>query len=130
MRLLLDTQSFLWFLAGDTRLSKNARQKIADLDNEVYVSIGSLWEIAIKSSLGKLNLSKPFESFIPEQLEENEIEILHIRLDDLSQLFRLPFHHRDPFDRLIIAQAIIRGMPVVTSDDIFSEYEVKLLDKV
>lgn len=130
MRLLLDTQSFLWFLAGDTRLSKNARQKIADLDNEVYVSIGSLWEIAIKSSLGKLNLSKPFESFIPEQLEENEIEILHIRLDDLSQLFRFPFHHRDPFDRLIIAQAIIRGMPVVTSDDIFSEYEVKLLDKV
>lgn len=127
MRLLVDTQSFLWFLAGDQRLSKAARQTIADLDNEVHVSIASLWEIAIKYGLGKLSLSKPFEALIPKQLEENEFDVLHIRLDDLSQLVQMPLHHRDPFDRLIIAQAKIRDIPIITNDPMFDRYKVKII---
>ena len=127
MRLLVDTQSFLWFLAGDQRLSKVARQTIADLDNEVHVSIASLWEIAIKYGLGKLSLSKPFEALIPEQLEENEFDVLHIRLDDLSQFVQMPLHHRDPFDRLIIAQAKIRDIPIITNDPMFDRYKVKII---
>ena len=105
MRLLIDTQSFLWFVAGHQRLSKLARQTIENLDNEIHISVVSLWETAIKYGLGKLTLSKPFETLIPEQLEENEFDVLHIRLDDLSQLVQLPLHHRDPFDRLIVAQS-------------------------
>ena len=106
MRLLLDTSSFLWFVAGSDKLSRKARELMENFDNELVLSMASLWEIAIKVSIGKLELLRQFDPLIPEKLKENEIEILHAELAHLSELIKLPFHHRDPFDRLIIAQSI------------------------
>lgn len=124
MRLLLDTHAFLWFIAGDQRLSNHARELIADIDNEAHLSVGSLWEIAIKFSIGKLTLSEPFEDLISGQLIWNDIQVLPIRLADLSLVARLPFHHRDPFDRLIIAQAISNELTIISRDSEFAGYPV------
>lgn len=127
MRLLLDTHTFLWFIGGDERLPRVARDMIADIANEVLFSVASLWEIAIKTSLGRLTLGRPFEELIPEQLILNRIEVLPIGLDDLGEVVKLPFHHRDPFDRLIIAQAVRKGLPIVGKDGEFSMYPVRLI---
>lgn len=127
MRLLLDTHSFLWFIAGDEQLNDVARKLIADIDNEVLLSVASLWEIAIKVSLGKLTLGKPFEELIPEQLVLNDVDVLPMGLDDLSLVATLPFHHRDPFDRLIIAQAITGELPILGKGSAFMQYPVKLI---
>jgi PIN domain nuclease of toxin-antitoxin system len=127
VRLLLDTHTFLWFIGGDEHLPQVARDMIADIGNEVLLSVASLWEIAIKASLGKLTLGKPFEQLIPEQLILSQIEVLPIGLDDLSEVVKLPFHHRDPFDRLIIAQAVKKGLPIVCKDPEFANYPVQLI---
>ena len=108
MRILLDTHSFLWFIEGSKNLSKKAREIIADFENELVLSVGSLWEITIKTSLGRLELSEPLEELIKNQLKENEINVLPIELKHLSVLNELSFHHRDPFDRLIIAPGDFR----------------------
>ncbi len=126
MRLLLDTSSFLWFVAGSNKLSRKARKLMEDFDNELALSVASLWEMAIKVSIGKLEMFKEFDEFIPEKLEENEIEILHVRLAHLSEMMKLPFHHRDPFDRLIIAQSISENLPVIACDGIFKKYPVEI----
>lgn len=127
MRLLLDTHSFIWFLGGELNLPKFTRELISDIQNQVFVSVASLWEIAIKTSLGKLTLGCPFEDLIPEQLKLNAIDLIPIGLDDLSLVATLPFHHRDPFDRLIIAQALKRDLPIVGKDSQFSKYSVKMI---
>ncbi|MBI1927561.1 type II toxin-antitoxin system VapC family toxin [Candidatus Poribacteria bacterium] len=124
MKYLLDTHTLLWFLAGDIKLSGSARQLIDDLNNEIFVSIVSLWEIAIKASLGKLALVKPFEDLFPEELHLNSIEILPITIDNLIKLTTLPFHHRDAFDRLIIAQALVEGIPIIGVDAAFDAYGI------
>lgn len=126
MPLLLDTSSFLWFVAGSDKLSGKAKELMEDFDNELVLSVGSLWEMAIKVSIGKLEMLREFDEFIPEKLEENEIEILHVRLAHLSEMMKLPFHHRDPFDRLIIAQSISENLPVIACDGIFKEYPVEI----
>ena len=126
MRLLLDTSSFLWFVAGSEKLSGKARELMEDFDNELLLSVASLWEMAIKVSIGKLEMLEGFDRFIPEKLEENEIEILHVQLAHLSEMMKLPFHHRDPFDRLIIAQSISENIPVIARDGIFKEYPVEI----
>jgi len=127
MRLLLDTHSFLWFINGDNKLSSRARNLITDLDNQVLVSIASLWEISIKAGLGKLELSHPFEELIPEQLALNEIDQISINLDHLAKLIYLPFYHRDPFDRLIIAQALVEDLPIITKDSVFQAYSIEVI---
>jgi len=127
MRYLLDTHSLIWFLAGDERLSLNARKIIENEENIIFISIASLWEISIKSSLGKLELIKPFEILFPQQLQENEIEIIGIKVEHLIVLSKLPFHHRDPFDRLIIAQAMVENVAIISKDSLFALYEVQLL---
>lgn len=127
MRLVLDTHSFLWFIEGDERLSRHARSLIEDLENEVVLSMSSLWEIVIKAGLGKLSLARPFEDLIPEQLERNQIQILGIEMHHLIALARLPMHHRDPFDRLLIAQAMADGLPIVGRDSEFKEYGVQMV---
>lgn len=105
MRLLLDTHTFLWFLADDPQLSPAARRLIEDGTNEILLSMASLWEIAIKVSLGKLTLGGAFATFIPDQLTLNAFGLLPIELAHVTAVAALPFHHRDPFDRLLIAQA-------------------------
>lgn len=127
MRVLLDTCAFLWFIGGSERLSRSARDLMEDFDNRLHLSIASLWEIAIKISIGKLELARPFAALIPEQLEEHRIKLLQIYPDHLSRLLDLPLHHRDPFDRLIIAQAICERLPIISCDQAFSAYPVKLI---
>jgi PIN domain nuclease of toxin-antitoxin system len=127
MRVLLDISSFLWFVAGSDRLSREAREIMEDFDNELVISVASLWEIAIKVSIGKLELLRQFDLFIPEKLEENEIEILHVTFCHLSEMIKLPFHHRDPFDRLIIAQSVSENLPLIASDRIFREYSIDII---
>jgi PIN domain nuclease of toxin-antitoxin system len=127
MRLLLDTHTFLWFISGDAQLSTKARDLITDPENEILLSVASLWEIVIKTGLGKLRLAGSFEDIIPQQIELNEIELLGIELGHLRELTRLPQHHRDPFDRLIIAQAIAEEALLVGKDGVFNEYPVRVL---
>jgi PIN domain nuclease of toxin-antitoxin system len=126
MRLLLDTHALLWFIGNDAQLSAVAHDSIENAAHEKFVSAASLWEIALKLSLGKLKLPRPFGDVFPSQLEVNGFELLPISCAQLSQLAALPFHHRDPFDRLLIAQALADGMTIVTRDTAFSHYPVKI----
>ncbi len=126
MNVLIDTHTFLWFVNDDPQLSASAAA-LLEGDNTVLLSMASLWEIAIKVSIGKLALPQPFDVFIPEQLALNDITVLPIRLADCHQVSSLPFHHRDPFDRMIIAQALVEAIPVVSVDAAFDTYAVERL---
>jgi PIN domain nuclease of toxin-antitoxin system len=126
-RALLDTHSFLWFIGGSERLSARARKLIEERENRILISVASLWEIAIKHGNGKLTLDRPFAELIPEQLERQQIGVLTIELHHLVELVRLPQHHRDPFDRLIAAQAIAEGIPVISVDPALDAYGVQRL---
>ena len=123
MRILIDTHIFLWFINNDSQLSLTAKI-LLESDVELLLSVVSLWEIAIKVSTGKMTLPKPFEIFIPEQLQQNEITVLPIETNHLTYVTTLPFHHRDPFDRLLIAQSIVEGIPIVSVDSAFDPYKV------
>lgn len=125
MSLLLDTQSLLWFVLADSRLSSKALENIVSSDGLVYVSPASLWEIAIKISLGKYALPAPFVAFWDEQFLANDFTILPISVSHTARVIDLPFHHRDPFDRLIIAQSLVEQIPVVSSDKLFDQYGVE-----
>jgi PIN domain nuclease of toxin-antitoxin system len=103
MRLLLDTHTFIWFIIDSTKLSNAAKLLIENEGNEKLISTASIWEIAIKQCTGKLNFALPFRSFIKQQLSLNSIELLNINLAHLDIIANLPFHHRGPFDRLLIA---------------------------
>ena len=127
MKLLLDTHAFLWFIMGSPNLSANARALIEGGANEKLFSVASLWEMAIKLSIGKLTLAAPFDVLIPQQLGLNGIELLNINTDHAAAVATLPFHHRDPFDRLLIAQATVEKMPIVSIDTAFDAYSVKRL---
>ena len=127
MRLLLDTHTFLWWVDDAPELSKAARKAIADINNECYLSVASCWEMSIKSSLGKLRLAKPLERFVTEHLAANNFTLLNIELRHTAKVEKLPFHHRDPFDRLLIAQAMTEKMTLVTVDGAFADYDIKSL---
>lgn len=124
MRVLLDTHSLLWFLAADPRLSKKATNLLQAPETQVFVSTATLWEMVIKVSLGKLKLARPFEELFPFLLESNNFELLPIEIRHLRRLSDLPFHHRDPFDRLLIAQAIEDSLVVLGVDEHFAAYPV------
>lgn len=124
MNLLVDTHAMLWFVAGDERLSPKARQAIEDPGTTSHVSIASWWEISIKCSLKKLRLTKPLEAFMGDRVDEG-FRVLPIETRHLPRLVTLPFHHRDPFDRLIVCQAIAEGMPICTGDRHFTAYGIK-----
>lgn len=127
MEMLLDTHVFLWFIMGSPNLTAEARSLIEDEKNRKFISIASLWEIAIKSSIGKLTLSSPFDKLIPQQLSLNGFELLPIEIAHLAAVVTLPFHHRDPFDRLLIAQSMVEKMPIVSSDSAFAAYNITRL---
>ena len=125
MRLLLDTHAFLWWIQGGEGLSSVARTTIADRQHECWLSIASAWEMAIKISLGKLKLPNDLERFLSEQLARNGFQAMPIAVGHVSRVAQLPFHHRDPFDRLIAAQALEEDVAVVTADKVFSKYKVR-----
>jgi len=125
MTVLLDTHTFLWFIIGDRRLSSTARALIESDENQKLLSMASVWEMAIKSSLGKLQTVQPFEEIIPRQLRANRVGLLDIGLQHLMTLHALPFHHRDPFDRLIAAQCLTDGLALASRDPAFDAYGVE-----
>ena len=125
MNILLDTHTFLWFVQDDTKLSPAARTLIEDSQSRPFLSVASLWEIAIKISLGKLQLTQPYDEFIPQQLALNGIGILSVTIDHTAAVASLPFHHRDPFDRLLAVQSKIEEMPLVSADPAFDAYRIK-----
>jgi PIN domain nuclease of toxin-antitoxin system len=124
MKLLLDTHAFLWFIDGSPLLSGAARERIEDITNARYFSIASLWEIAIKLSIGKLSLSQPYGTFIPEQLAINDVQLLGITFEHTELIATLPLHHRDPFDRLLVVQAMQEDMPLISVDPAFDAYGI------
>lgn len=126
MNLLLDTHTFIWFINGDTSLPAKVRNEIKNIDNTCFISIASLWEIAIKSSLHKLELKADFNQ-IASFLVDNDIEILPIAFEHLQKLLKLKYHHRDPFDRIIIAQGATAKLTILTKDENFKKYRVKIL---
>lgn len=123
MKIILDTHTFLWFINDSPELSNSAAELI-ESDVDLWISIASLWEISIKVNLNKLDLPDDFEKFIPHQIAINNIEILPANLQHLIVLTKLPLHHRDPFDRLLIAQAIAEEVPIISIDKKFDLYEV------
>lgn len=125
MRLLLDTHTLLWFALGDQRCSAVARQIIEDPSNEKWVSPASHWELAIKIGLGKYTLPGPFEDFIHAAVDGNGFSTLSILPQHTGILVHLPHHHRDPFDRLMIAQAMSEQLKIVSADDAFDAYPVQ-----
>jgi len=127
VKLLLDTHAFLWFIAGSERLSATARQLIEESANQPFLSAASLWEMAIKLSLGRLHLGRSFEELIPEQMRLNGIQLLGIEIEHVTPVTTLPFHHRDPCDRLIVAQAMVEQTPIVSADPAFDAYPIQRL---
>ena len=127
MNLLLDTQALLWFLLDDPKLSNKARKVIIHAEGAIFVSPASFWEIAIKISLGKYALPEPYLNFWNRQMQENALTLLPITLDHTARIADMPFHHKDPFDRLLIAQSLEEQVPIVSSDSIFDAYGVNRL---
>ena len=127
MRLLLDTHVFLWWVDDAQPLSSRAREAIASAENECLVSVASCWEMAIKARLGKLELPAPMERFAPEQLAVNRFQRLEIDFRHVARVAKMPFHHRDPFDRLLAAQALEEGLTFVSADPVFRKYKVRRL---
>jgi len=127
MKALLDTHVFLWWITDDQRLSSRVREIIADGTNEILFSAASGWEIAIKTRLGRLQLPNDPEIFIPEQLELNAIEVLPVQIGHALHVYQLPSHHRDPFDHLLIAQAQLEKLPILTADPQISRYPVEVI---
>jgi PIN domain nuclease of toxin-antitoxin system len=125
VKLLLDTHTFLWWVAASKELSRKARSAIGSGRNECYVSVASGWEIAIKVSLGKLRIEGALDRFLPEQLAVNGFQALPIELKHAARVATLPFHHRDPFDRLLVAQALEEELGVVTANAVCAKYGVK-----
>jgi PIN domain nuclease of toxin-antitoxin system len=127
MRLLLDTHAFLWWVHDAKELSRRARGAIADPRNETLLSLASCWEMAIKLSLGKLKLPASMDRFIPEQLAINGFRQLDIGFRHVARVAGLTFHHRDPFDRLLVAQALEEDLTLVSADVVFHKYGVRRL---
>jgi PIN domain nuclease of toxin-antitoxin system len=125
MRVLLDTHVFLWWVEGDRPLPTRAKKIIADQENECLFSLASVWELAIKSNLGKLRLAIPVQRYVVEHVSNNTFALLDIRIGHMGLIETLPRHHGDPFDRLLIAQAIAEDLPVISADPIFRKYGVK-----
>ena len=129
MKLLLDTHIFLWYISGDYHLPKELKDIIQDSVNEVYLSVVSLWESIVKYRLGKLLLPLSPEKYLPLQRERHDISSLSLDEADIIHLSDLPSFHRDPFDRMLICQAIEHDMTIVTMDAAIAQYTIKILPK-
>ena len=125
MEYLLDTHALLWIVTDDNQLSNRVKKIFLDEQNELYISFASLWEIAIKVSLNRLELGQPLTDFYYKHIIGNKIRLLDIKVEHLVELENLKYHHKDPFDRLIICQSIVEKIPVLSSDKVFSKYPIK-----
>lgn len=127
MRVLIDTQCWLWLCADPGRFSKRTRERLADPDCERYLSSAGVWEIVIKYGLGKLPLPVAPRDFVPSRLELTQTDVLPITADHALRVADLPSHHRDPFDRMMMAQALVEDLPLLTADRTLRRYGVELL---
>jgi PIN domain nuclease of toxin-antitoxin system len=127
MRLLLDTHAFIWWDSAPNKLPSQILALFQDQANEIIISVASIWEMQIKSQLGKLELKLPLEEIINTQQQTNNVQVLPITLAHVLALDGLPMHHRDPFDRLLVAQTNVEEVVLVSRDKIFEQYSVKLL---
>jgi PIN domain nuclease of toxin-antitoxin system len=125
LRLLLDTCTFLWIAARSDDLSPRARECFADPDNDVYLSVVSAWEIALKHALGRLPLPEPPAQFVPAERERHGIDVLLLDEESALHLDRLPLLHRDPFDRMLVCQALVHGLAILSPDPLVSRYPVR-----
>lgn len=125
MKYLLDTHTLLWIVNDDPRLSKKSKQVYLNSENLILFSIASLWEIAIKISLKKLSIEEPLNEFIQIHIKGNDIKFLNIEVPHILLLENLPYHHRDPFDRLIVTQCIHEDITLLSSDKMFDLYPIK-----
>ena len=124
---LLDTHAFIWFIEGNEELSTSAREAIEGPNNQRFLSIASLWEMSIKASVGKLEVTRPIPQLIKKHIEGNDIKVLPVRGEHLEAMIDLPMHHRDPFDRLMLAQAMVEDLVLISRDGYFKSYDVDLL---
>ena len=127
MKVLLDTQTFLWWIASDSQLSERARTVIEDADHQLFLSAASGWEIAIKTRIGKLRLADDLHGFVSEQLRINAIQVLPIQMAHALHMATLPDHHRDPFDRMLVAQSQLEQLPILTIDPQIARYSVTVI---
>jgi PIN domain nuclease of toxin-antitoxin system len=127
MRILLDTHIFLWFISGDIQMSTDVRDAIRDLDNEVYLSSVSIWEAIVKYQLGKLPLPEHPETYLPKQRDLHQVASLSLDESSVIQLAKLPSLHRDPFDRMLICQALQNGLTIATVDTAVRAYSVNVM---
>ncbi|NEP11516.1 MAG: type II toxin-antitoxin system VapC family toxin [Symploca sp. SIO2C1] len=128
MNILLDTHVFLWFVNDDPKLSDKLKILIEDENNFCYLSLASLWEMSIKYNLGKLNLDNSYEEFVEAEIIQSRISLIEIKLEHFKINASLPLHHRDPFDRLIIAQSMAENIPIITLDSAFNKYSVTIIN--
>ena len=128
MRALLDTHTFLWWTTSrGARISGIARELIEDADNELMLSVASIWEIAIKVASGRLELPGPIDDYLPDRMNRHDFSVLPVDARHALRVARLPPIHRDPFDRLLVAQAQVEGLPIVTSDPAVAQYDVETI---
>jgi len=127
MRILLDTHAIVWWATGDRRLSRKARVTIADPKTEVFISIASAWEIQIKAALMKLTLNESVDALYRSLIIDQGFRMIGIELSDIDQLSTLPPHHRDPFDRMLVAQSLRGSFTLVTKDSVVSSYDAPTL---
>ena len=125
MRFLLDTHTFIWFVTDSPRLSTTAKVLIEDESNEKWLSVANVWEIAIKQSIGKLTLDAPLQLFVEQQMQQNSMDLLSVQIQHLAVVATLPLHHRDPFDRLLIAQSLVEQVAIVGGDSVFDAYSIQ-----
>ncbi|MDJ0678348.1 MAG: type II toxin-antitoxin system VapC family toxin [Xenococcaceae cyanobacterium MO_167.B52] len=126
MKLLLDTHCWLWWLSEPQKLTSSMQQAIADPNNELFLSVASIWEIAIKVAIDKLTIPQPLPQLVAEQLSLDGINTLDIRMIHVLKIEELPLHHQDPFDRILIAQAICENLTIITRDKKFVPYPVSV----
>ena len=127
MKLLLDTHAMYWYIEGDPQLSGTAQTLIQDASNELLISPASYWEIAIKVSIGKWQLNRSYEDFLDLALNQYGFQVLPILPTHTARVIGLPFHHKDPFDRLLVAQGLVEGIPIISSDPALDAYGIKRL---
>ena len=127
MTLLLDAHTFLWFVWDEVQLTNDAKALIVNPTNQKLISTAMYWEIAIKVSIGKLDLGEPYRAFMHREIARNHFDILHVSVDHAAAVSVLPFHHRDPFDRMLIAQAMVEQIPIVSGDRAFDAYQITRL---
>jgi PIN domain nuclease of toxin-antitoxin system len=125
MKVLLDTSTFLWALSAPEKLSLAARNAVAS--SERFLSVASIWEALIKVRIGKLPLPVPAGNYLTAKMSANGVSVLSIKLEHVLQIEKLQLHHRDPFDRILIAQSLQEGWPIITSDPVFKQYPIRVI---